>query len=542
MHPRITRLLAHERQRHLIDEAQQARAAAPRRRTRRALLAAVLPAAVAAFVLPAAAGAATTVELSGGTLSYRADTEKTNTVAVRDLAGAVEVRDLRGVTARGVLCVNVDPLTVRCGLGTQRLSALLGDRNDSITIRASFPADIDGGAGEDTYIGAFGPEPTRVRYIGGAGFDAADYVNADRGIRLSNDGVANDGRPGFDQDNIGGDVERLTGTRFGDELTAAGRTGFGQVLRGEQGDDVLRAAPFGARGGGFSQDTFFDMGRTADGADRIIGASGSSVVDYSDRTGPVNVTLNFGGADDGEAGERDEIVGSHEFVRGGQAGDVIRAPAGSTAAHDLSGLGGDDRIEGADGADTLSGGDTAAAFLSRGGDGVDTLLGFGGNDRIEANDGVGDIVGCGAGSDLAELDNRDAFDSCETRSVGVLALTPRAIAAKAGRPVRLRLGWRHPLSWRKLRTVELRLLSQDGVPVGEVTVHPRTQRITADGAVNLVRKGTRLTRKGKTVTARLSVRLDDRLAGQSLKAEVEATDTRGRRQLERDAGTVRVAR
>jgi hypothetical protein len=44
------------------------------------------------------------------------------------------------------------------------------------------------------------------------------------------------------------------------------------------------------------------------------------------------------------------------------------------------------------------------------------------------------------------------------------------------------------------------------------------------------------------VTARLAIRLDESLAGQTLKAEVEATDTRGRRQLERDAGTVRVAR
>jgi hypothetical protein len=35
-------------------------------------------------------------------------------------------------------------------------------------------------------------------------------------------------------------------------------------------------------------------------------------------------------------------------------------------------------------------------------------------------------------------------------------------------------------------------------------------------------------------------RLDDSLAAQTLQAEVEATDARGARQLERDAGTVRV--
>jgi hypothetical protein len=52
---------------------------------------------------------------------------------------------------------------------------------------------------------------------------------------------------------------------------------------------------------------------------------------------------------------------------------------------------------------------------------------------------------------------------------------------------------------------------------------------------------TRLTTDGKTVTARLAVRLDDSLAGRTLTAEVAATDRRGRRQLNRAAGTVIVA-
>jgi len=43
------------------------------------------------------------------------------------------------------------------------------------------------------------------------------------------------------------------------------------------------------------------------------------------------------------------------------------------------------------------------------------------------------------------------------------------------------------------------------------------------------------------VTARLAVRLHESLAGQSLTAEVRATDARGRRQLERDAGRIRVS-
>ena len=77
----------------------------------------------------------------------------------------------------------------------------------------------------------------------------------------------------------------------------------------------------------------------ADGADQIIGGAAPSTVDYSDRTRPVTATLNFGGADDGEAGEGDQIAGGHEVILGGQAGDVLRAPAASDGARTRSAAG-----------------------------------------------------------------------------------------------------------------------------------------------------------------------------------------------------------
>ena len=64
----------------------------------------------------------------------------------------------------------------------------------------------------------------------------------------------------------------------------------------------------------------------------------------------------------------------------------------------------------------------------------------------------------------------------------------------------------------------------------------------ADGAVGCAQADPDSTHEGKTVIARLALRLDESLAGQTLTAEVEATEAGGRRQLERDAGTVRVAR
>jgi hypothetical protein len=129
---------------------------------------------------------------------------------------------------------------------------------------------------------------------------------------------------------------------------------------------------------------------------------------------------------------------------------------------------------------------------------------------------------------------------CENGDIGVLKLTPAAVKAEAGEPARLQLSWRHPKSWRQLRAIELRL-NMDDAQVGEITIKPRRDRIDADGAVELAGKS-KLTRRGKTAAARLALRLDKSLAGQTLAAEVEATDIRGKRQVERDAATVRVAR
>ena len=68
----------------------------------------------------------------------------------------------------------------------------------------------------------------------------------------------------------------------------------------------------------------------------------------------------------------------------------------------------------------------------------------------------------------------------------------------------MQLSWRHPQGWRKLRKVELRLI-RDQVPVGEITLHSRAGRISAGGAAEVLRKRTRLTRKGNAIAARLAL-------------------------------------
>jgi hypothetical protein len=102
----------------------------------------------------------------------------------------------------------------------------------------------------------------------------------------------------------------------------------------------------------------------------------------------------------------------------------------------------------------------------------------------------------GPNADRFDVDSSEqTVSGCETRAIGVgtLRLTPKSMQAEAGNVARLRLNWRHPRARRQLRSLELRLLSADGVPLGEVTIRPRGERISADGAVKFVRKASRLT-------------------------------------------------
>lgn len=87
------------------------------------------------------------------------------------------------------------------------------------------------------------------------------------------------------------------------------------------------------------------------------------------------------------------------------AGDV---PAGEI----ISGTEGDDRIHGLPGADGISGG--AGRDEIYGGPGRDVMLGGPGDDFIEAKDGERDFVACGAGRDVASVDERDRVSrDCE---------------------------------------------------------------------------------------------------------------------------------
>jgi hypothetical protein len=509
------------------------------RRTRRALLAAVLPTALAAAALPAAAAQAaadvtadgTEIVVEDRTGTFKEGVENNRVVAESLPGGELRLVDQVGLVAKASGCFAISQQEVRClRPANSPISKLivrgLGG-NDRLTMLGSLPVRYEGGDGDDAYRGGVRPGvPTAVEFSGGGDpGDLADYSFAEAGVDVRKNNLPNDGRTTVgDKDNIRTDVTIVRGTRFRDRLHGQNRSVTFETIEPQGGDDFVL---------GLSGFTVVDMGAAADGADKVLGSSGTSV-SYAKRTNPIRAAVDLDGADDGEAGERDELlqVGG---VTGGSAGDTMLAPLNR-----IDGVG--IAFAGGPGTDTIRGTD-AGDFLI-GGPGTDELTAVGGDDQLFSNDGEPvDTLFCGAGNnDRASTDSaEETVRDCENHNVvGTLRLAPTRLQAKTGETAHLRLSWRHPHGWRRLRAIELRLTA-DQVPVGAVTIRPRAGRISDHGAVEVVRKRTRLTRKGKTVTARLALRLDHSLAGQTLKAAVEATDTRGRRQLEVDAATVRVA-
>ena len=101
------------------------------------------------------------------------------------------------------------------------------------------------------------------------------------------------------------------------------------------------------------------------------------------------------------------------------------------------------------------------------------------------------------------------------------------------------MSWMHPKSWRALRKIELTVY-RGRKAVGTIKALPGSGRLSSTGAVDLA-SGSQLSHRGKWVTANLVVRLPKSLSGQTLSMDVTAVDAKGHKQVERDAGTIRLA-
>jgi Ca2+-binding RTX toxin-like protein len=358
--------------------------------------------------------------------------DNTDTITVTGAAGRQNVRvDLSGgafvpsfsnssgeIRFAVNLAAGTDFLGVRGSPNNDVLTAgtlglnLDNDSDPQVTSSAVETLSIDGDAGNDTISVAGGvatgsPYPLRTTLLGGAGNDT--LRGAGSGDSLSGDPGADTliGGAGYDYLSGGDDADTLYGGPDGDSLEG----GLGDdLLSGEAGNDS------------FNSDF-------ADGADVMHGGTGlHDTAVYILRTANLTITMD-GLANDGEAGEGDNVDVDLEDVFGGQGNDTLTgSPANNTMVGGPWGGSGSDTIKGLAGDDEMDGGgnDTSADNLV-GGDDDDTLNGSGGPDRLtggEGNDilqaGLGnDTVSGDAGNDTFEVDWSGTADGADVISGGV---------------------------------------------------------------------------------------------------------------------------
>lgn len=293
-----------------------------------------------------------------------------------------------------------------------------GDGNDT----------FNGEAGEDLFVAGAnhtidGNGKGADTFNGGPGMDTADYSQRTGPLSISVAAGGGDGAPG-ESDTIT-EADRVLGGSAADTILTAGGAA---TLVGGAGGDTLTGGPAADRlYGGTEVDAPGSGDDTLDGGggpDVLRGGDGKDTASYVTRSGSVIVTLDDA-ANDGQAGEQDNVRADVERVVGGSAGDTL---TGSDGADTLDGGGGPDTLTGGDAADTLNGGE--------------------GDDAIEARDGQADTVTCGSGSDTAVADATDIVASdCESvdrpatpdpgTSGGVLPppVVPTVVVVGAGGPV-----------------------------------------------------------------------------------------------------------
>ena len=485
-------------------------------------------AALAATALPASADAAT-VRVTGGQLQYTAAAGENNDTVVAFAGTHIHIRDSVPITV-GDGCVIDATRAAICLPGTAQAQYKLGNGFDVMRYQPPHPAKVDMGTEDDTYFGAlrddaFGVNGMLVQQadvIGGAGNDLITYRLGGGGIPVSLDGQFNDGDRR--KENIRPDFEHIEGSRGNDTITGSDDPNKIEQYTALAGNDTVN---------GLNGTDIFNEGDVPSGADTYAGQAGIDSINYSQRTTGVTVNMSDVARNDGAPGEGDFIDPNTNNASGSSAADTMTGGAGANV---FDGNAGGDTLKGGDGSDTLIG-DTGGDSLVGGAD-PDSLFGGTDNDTLDAGDNLADTrMDCESGTGdllIADLNDRNA-SNCETvRQVGVLKLAPTAIRAKAGKAAKLRMTWSHPVSWKQLRKIELRI---EGA--GKVIVRPRAERLDDSGAVKVLRTS-RLTTKGKKVTAHLALKLSKRFAGETLSVDVQATDVTGRRQLQRDAGTIRV--
>jgi hypothetical protein len=262
-------------------------------------------------------------------------------------------------------------------------------------------ATVNGGSG-NAHI-SVSPDPPEGPYMD------EDIINGNGG----NDTLV--GGPGNDTIHADSGNDTINGGAGNDKLY--GGTGNSYIFGGPgndlevggSGHDLLGWGAYGAP----------EEGEPDPGSNTFEGTGGDTVADFQYAKGPVNVSLD-GVANDGEAGQSDNVEPSIPEVVGGEYNDTLTA---GVPAVTLDGRGGSDTIYGGPGGDTLIGGEGNDTIYTKGpaGVGPDNIFGgvancnpvecLGGNDTIYAADGVQDQITCGIGADIVYADQLDVVAS-----------------------------------------------------------------------------------------------------------------------------------
>jgi Ca2+-binding RTX toxin-like protein len=189
------------------------------------------------------------------------------------------------------------------------------------------------------------------------------------------------------------------------EQCSQARSGVNSVVvHGGDGNDTIKAS---------NSTESFDGPNSFDKPTSLTGDNGQDIIHGSDQTdtidgGDGNDKNVFG---DGLVGE-----GGNDLMYGGYGDDIMDGGSGNDTMYgDLdatSAYGGNDTMMGGSGADVMYGG-YGDDDLTGGAD-IDYMYGGDGNDYFRAkNDGSNDAVYGNAGTDTAELDGGDYYDSIE---------------------------------------------------------------------------------------------------------------------------------
>lgn len=193
----------------------------------------------------------------------------------------------------------------------------------------------------------------------------------------------------------------------GDDIIAA--RGGDDLVLGKGGRDRIclgTGRDIGTGGAGNDEFHAEQNANGQDGRDDFYGGTGQDSVRYIGRSVGVTVSLD-GVANDGQAGEQDNVRGSTENVQGTSAGDQI---LGNDLDNVFIGSSGDDDLRGGAGDDDLYG--LAGDDLLIGNAGRDHLSGYDGSDRFLAAgspDGDDQMFG-GRGFDTMDYSGRNAGD------------------------------------------------------------------------------------------------------------------------------------